>query len=206
MNMKNCKVKSLVYSLCFALLLTLICLTLSRHETDYMGILILFAISFVASMIILWDNKPMIYCFGKGHDEWLTFPDRLICGVSFVIAYLSARYVWFYYQEDGKINFLALILCLLAAFSFRKIYLNHAPEDIDQYVTDRKRDAEINSYVTVAECKDVESAHNIKNLLESNGIEAITYGESAPQFLGNVPVRVLVRRRDKEAAERLVNE
>lgn len=200
--MKNCKVKSLVYSLCFALLLTLICLTLSRHENDFMSILIVFTLAFVASMIMLWDNKPLIHYFWKGHDDWMTFVDRLICGTSVIIVYLSARYVWFYYQEDGKINILALILCISAAFSYRRIYLNHAPDDVEQYETDQKQD----TYVTIAECKDVESAHIIKNLLESNGIEAITYGESAPQFLGKVPVRVLVRRRDKEAAERLVNE
>ena len=64
----------------------------------------------------------------------------------------------------------------------------------------------MNSFVTVAECKDVKSARIIKNLLESNGIEAATYGESSPEFLGNVPVRVLVRRKDREAAEKLINE
>lgn len=206
MNMKNYKVKALVYSLSLAILLTLFCMTLNRHENDFMSLILLFALAFVASMIMLWNNKPLIHTFLKGHDDWLTLADRLICATLIIIVYMSARYVWFFYQEDGSLKIMAIILCLCAAFGYRNTYLNHAPDDIEQYEADRKRDAEVNSYVTVAECKDVESARIIKSLLESNGIEATTYGESSPEFLGNVPVRVIVRKKDKEAAEKLINE
>lgn len=206
MNMKNYKIKAFVYSFCLAILLTLLCLLLNRHENDFMSLLLLFAMAFVVSMVMIWDNKPLIHTFPKGHDDWLTPADRLICGILIMITYLSARYVWYYYQEDGSVNIIAIILSLCAAFGYRTTYLNHAPDDIEQYEADRKRDAEVNSYVTVAECKDVESAHIIRNLLESNGIEATTYGESTPEFLGNVPVRVIVRRKDQEAAERIINE
>lgn len=206
MNMKNYKIKAFVYSFCLAILLTLLCLLLNRHENDFMSLLLLFAMAFVVSMVMIWDNKPLIHTFPKGHDDWLTPADRLICGILIMITYLSARYVWYYYQEDGSVNIIAIILSLCAAFGYRTTYLNHAPDDIEQYEADRKRDAEVNSYVTVAECKDVESARIIKSLLESNGIEASTYGESSPEFLGNVPVRVIVRKKDQEAAERIINE
>lgn len=206
MNMKNYKVKAVAYSLGLAVFLTLFCLMLNRHENDFMSLILLFALAFVVSMIMLWNNKPLIHTFLKGHDDWLTPADRLICGILIIITYLSARYVWFYYQEDRSVNIIAIILGLCAAFGYRTTYLNHAPDDIEQYEEDRKRDAEVNSYVTVAECKDVESARIIKSLLESNGIEASTYGESSPEFLGNVPVRVIVRRKDQEAAERIINE
>ena len=206
MNMKNYKVKAVAYSLGLAVFLTLFCLMLNRHENDFMSLILLFAMAFVVSMIMLWNNKPLIHTFLKGHDDWLTPADRLICGILIIITYLSARYVWSYYQEDRSVNIIAIILGLCAAFGYRTTYLNHAPDDIEQYEEDRKRDAEVNSYVTVAECKDVESAHIIRNLLESNGIEATTYGESSPEFLGNVPVRVIVRKKDKEAAERIINE
>lgn len=206
MNMKNYKVKAVAYSLGLAVFLTLFCLMLNRHENDFMSLILLFALAFVVSMIMLWNNKPLIHTFLKGHDDWLTPADRLICGILIIITYLSARYIWFYYQEDGSVNIIAIILGLCAAFGYRTTYLNHAPDDIEQYEEDRKRDAEVNSYVTVAECKDVESARIIKSLLESNGIEASTYGESSPEFLGNVPVRVIVRKKDQEAAERIINE
>lgn len=206
MNMKNYKVKAVAYSLGLAVFLTLFCLMLNRHENDFMSLILLFALAFVVSMIMLWNNKPLIHTFLKGHDDWLTPADRLICGILIIITYLSARYVWSNYQEDRSVNIIAIILGLCAAFGYRTTYLNHAPDDIEQYEEDRKRDAEVNSYVTVAECKDVESARIIKSLLESNGIEASTYGESSPEFLGNVPVRVIVRRKDQEAAERIINE
>ncbi|MBQ6879401.1 MAG: DUF2007 domain-containing protein [Bacteroidales bacterium] len=204
--MKNYKVKAVAYSLGLAVFLTLFCLMLNRHENDFMSLILLFALAFVVSMIMLWNNKPLIHTFLKGHDDWLTPADRLICGILIIITYLSARYVWSNYQEDRSVNIIAIILGLCAAFGYRTTYLNHAPDDIEQYEEDRKRDAEVNSYVTVAECKDVESARIIKSLLESNGIEASTYGESSPEFLGNVPVRVIVRRKDQEAAERIINE
>lgn len=204
--MKNYKVKAIIYSSGLALLLTLICLTLNRHENDIISLLILFALAFVASMIMLWDNKPLIHTFLKGHDDWLTMADRFLCAALVIIVYISARYVWSYFQEDGSINIIAIILCLCAAFGYRNTYLNHAPDDIEQYEIDRKRDADVNAYVAVAECKDAESAQIIKNLLESNGIETATYGESSPEFLGNVPVRVLVKKKDQEAAEKLINE
>ena len=206
MNMKNYKIKAVAYSLGLAVFLTLFCLMLNRHENDFMSLILLFALAFVVSMIMLWNNKPLIHTFLKGHDDWLTPADRLICGILIIITYLSARYVWFYYQEDRSVNIIAIILGLCAAFGYRTTYLNHAPDDIEKYEADRKRDAEENSYVTVAECKDVESARIIKSLLESNGIEASTYGESSPEFLGNVPVRVIVRKKDQEAAERIINE
>lgn len=206
MTMKNYKIKAFVYSFSLALLLTLLCLLLNRHENDFMSLLLLFALAFIVSMVMIWDNKPLIHNFLNGHDDWLTLADRLICGILIIITYISARYVWYYYQEDGSVNIIAIILCLCAAFGYRTTYLNHAPDDIEKYEADRKRDAEENSYVTVAECKDVESAHIIRNLLESNGIEATTYGESSPEFLGNVPVRVIVRKKDQEAAERIINE
>ena len=206
MNMKNYKVKALVYSFCLAILLTLVYLILNRRESDFVSFLILFALAFLASMVMIWDNKPLIHTFPIGYNDWLTPADRLICVTLSIIVFISARYVLLYYQEDGSVNIIAIILCLCAAFGFRNTYLNHAPDDIEQYESDRKRDEEVNSYVTVAECKDVESARIIKNLLESNGIEATTYGESSPEFLGNVPVRVIVRKKDKEAAEKLINE
>lgn len=206
MNMKNYKMMAVVYSLGLAVLLTLFCLILNRHENDFMSLLILFALIFVASMIMIWDNKHMMHTFLNGHDDWLTPADRLIGVMLIVIMCVSARYVWIYYQEYRSFNVIAVILCISAAISHRKTYLNHAPDDIEQYVADRKHDAEENSYVTVAECKDAESAHIIKKLLESNGIEATTYGESYPEYLGNVPVRVIVRMKDKEAAEKLINE
>lgn len=78
----------------------------------------------------------------------------------------------------------------------------HAPKDPEQY----ERETDENGYTVVAECNDVESAHIIKGLLESKGIEASTFGESAPKYICTVPVRVLVRKKDKEKAESIINE
>lgn len=75
----------------------------------------------------------------------------------------------------------------------------------------RKRKEEYDdTYVVVAEVKDGSSAHIIKDHLEANGINVLIYGESLPDYLGGgndmMPVRVLVRRKDKEKAETIINE
>lgn len=204
--MKDYRFKAVAYSLFLTALLTTLCWAFERNDSRFMSIIILIALSFVAFMIMLWDNKPMIRYFWKGSTDWFKPADHFLCGILGIITYMSARYVYSTYNQDQTFNIMACILCLTAAISFRKVYLNHAPDDIEQYEIDRKINEELNSYVTVAECKDVASAHIIKNLLEANGIEATTYGESSPEFLGYVPVRVLVRRKDKEAAEKLINE
>lgn len=205
-NMKDYRFKAVAYSLFLTALLTTLCWAFERNDSRFISIIILIALSFVAFMIMLWDNKPMIRYFWRGSADWLKPADHLLCGILGIITYISARYVYYTYNEEQTFNIMASILCLCAAISFRKVYLNHAPDDIEKYEIDRKINEEVNTYVTVAECKDVESARIIKNLLESNGIEATTYGESSPEYLGYVPVRVLVKRKDKEAAEKLINE
>lgn len=205
-NMKDYRFKAVAYSLFLTVLLTTLCWAFERNDSRFFSIIILNVLSFVAFMIMLWDNKPMIRYFWRGSADWLKPADHLLCGILGIITYISARYVYYTYNEEQTFNIMACILCLCAAISFRKVYLNHAPDDIEKYEIDRKINEEVNTYVTVAECKDVESARIIKNMLESNGIEATTYGESSPEYLGYVPVRVLVKRKDKEAAEKLINE
>ena len=204
--MKGHRLKAIAYSLFLTALLTTLCWAFDRNDSSFMSIIILIALSFGAFMIMLWDNKPIIIYFWKGSTEWFKPADHFLCAVLGIITYLSARYVYHTYNEDQTFNVMACILCLTAAISFRKVYLNHAPDDFEQYEIERKINEEENSYVTVAECKDVKSAHIIKNLLAANGIEATTYGESSPKYLGDVPVRVIVKRKDKEAAEKLINE
>lgn len=68
-----------------------------------------------------------------------------------------------------------------------------------------EQDIENDTFVSVAECKDAESAHIMKDMLESKGLEVITFGENYPAYIGNVPVRVLVRKKDREIAEKYIN-
>lgn len=204
--MKNVNLKAVAYSLLMSAFYLVVVLILERHGGNYIGCYILFALFFISMIIIMWNNRPIIFYFWKGHNDFLTPADRIFMVFLGIVIYISGRYTYEMYNDEGTIHVLACLMCLSAAFSFKRVYLNHAPDDIEQYEADRKRDEEVNSYVTVAECKDVESARIIKNLLESNGIEATTYGESSPEFLGNVPVRVIVRKKDKEAAEKLINE
>lgn len=204
--MKNVNLKAFAYSLLLSVLYFVVVLTLERNNENVAGALILFVLFFASSMIILWDNKPMIFYFWNGKHDFVTSADRLLMVLLGTVIYISGRYIFYMYRDEGTIYPLGCLMCITAAIAFREVYLNHAPDDMEQYERQRRQEEENETFVTVAECKDVESAHIIRDLLESNGIEAITFGESSPAFLGNVPVRVLTRRKDKEAAEKLINE
>lgn len=205
--MKNNLIKAIVYSILIALLFMVLICPLERTTVSFPGWLIVFGVMFVSSMIILFNNRPMIYYFWKIGDAnrsrgWMTRTDMWLSILSGVIMYLAARYMLYCFVNEGNFSELGCIICLSAALSYRTLYLLHAPEDVCKY--DAEED--LNTFVTVAECKDVESAHIIKALLESNGIEVHTYGESAPECIGTVPVKVIVKRKDKEAAESIINE
>lgn len=204
--MKNVNLKAVAYSLLTSALYFVVALTLERKDASIIGSLILFVLFFSSLIIITWNNKPMIFYFWNGKHDFVTAADRLMMVLLGTVIYISGRYVYYMYGDEGTLYPLGCLMCLSAAISFRKVYLNHAPDDVEQYERQRRYKEENDTFVTVAECKDVESAHIIKDLLESNGIEVMTFGESSPAFLGNVPVRVLVRRKDKEAAEKIINE
>lgn len=204
--MKSINFKALAYSLLLTILLVLLVVFLDMKEVNIVSLLILSVLPLVSFLIILWNNEPMIHYFWRGRPDWLKTSDHWFLILLGAVIYISINHVWYSYHDEGYIHLVGCFMCLSAAFSYRRIYLNHAPEDIEQYERERKCDEEANTFVTVAVCKDVGSARIIRSMLESNGLEAITYGENYPEFIRDVPVRVLVRRRYKETAEKLINE
>ena len=64
--------------------------------------------------------------------------------------------------------------------------------------------------VAVATYNDPVKAHIIKGVLETNGIEAVIFGDGLQQTIGAgahiFPVSVMVKNSDKDAAEKLINE
>lgn len=209
--MKNNLIKAILYSILTALLFMVLIWPLERTIVSFPGWLIVFGVLFASFMIILFNNRPMIFYFWKigaanRSRGWMTRTDMWLSILSGVIMYLAARYMLYCLVNDGSFSELGCIICLSAALSYRTLYLLHAPEDVVKFDAERKQDEDLNIFVTVAECNDVESAHIIKSLLESKGIEVYTYGESMPECIGTVPVKVIVKRKDKEAAESIINE
>ena len=209
--MKNNLIKAILYSFLMALVLMVFICPLEMTTVSFTGWMIVFGVLFASFMIVLLNNRPMIYYFWKigaanRSRGWMTRTDMWLATLSIVILYLAARYMLYYFVNEGSFSELGCIICLSAALSYRTLYLLHAPEDVDKFDAERKQDEDLNTFVTVAECNDVESAHIIKSLLESNGIEVHTYGESMPKYVGTIPVKVIVKRKDKEAAESIINE
>ena len=104
----------------------------------------------------------------------------------------------------------AVRVVFAGAFLYRYAYTHNAPADLDAYEKEHKHEEDPDALVTVAECNDSSSAHIIKGMLESNGIPVEIFGDGLSEPLGvgkhSMPIRVLVRKRDKAAAEELINE
>ena len=64
--------------------------------------------------------------------------------------------------------------------------------------------------VAVAKYTDPVKAHIAKGLLETNGIEAVIFGDGLQQTIGSgahiFPISVMVKNSDKDIAEKLINE
>lgn len=201
--MQKTNLKAVAYSLMLSAFFGVLILSLPRNGYDFWAAFIIFHLLFFAFLIILWNNHAMVYYFWKGQPDWLPMEEHWLTVLLSAVIFASISTVLYDYKDDHAINILGCVMCLSAAIAYKKVYLLHAPEDIAEYENRRNKE---DTFVPVAECNDAESAHIIKSMLESHGLEVITFGESSPEFLGHVPVRVLVRKKDKETAEKLINE
>lgn len=186
-------------------------------STDWKTSLLLWGVFFIECLILFignehankyfwtWDFNYLFPKWSKTVDIWITF---------FGIVLMASGLVMFrMYVEDpgyGVPLYVNLPLGFLGAFLARYGYLRNSPKDPVAFEEAKKVEEHEDTLVVVAEVKDGPAAHIIKGLLEANGIEAVIYGENLPEYLGVgnhiMPVRVLVRRKDKEKAEQLINE
>ena len=152
-----------------------------------------------------WDFNYLFPKWSKTIDVWIIF-----FGIILMAPGLVMLRMYIENSDFGVPLYLILPMGFIGAFLARFGYLRNAPKDPIAFEEAKKIEEHEDTLVVVAEVKDGPSAHIIKGILEANGIEAVIYGENLPEYLGVgnhiMPVRVLVRRRDKEKAEQIINE
>ena len=152
-----------------------------------------------------WDFNYLFPKWSKTIDVWIIF-----FGIILMTPGLVMLRMYLENSDFGVPLYLILPMGFIGAFLARFGYLRNAPKDPIAFEEAKKIEEHEDTLVVVAEVKDGPSAHIIKGILEANGIEAVIYGENLPEYLGVgnhiMPVRVLVRRRDKEKAEQIINE
>lgn len=207
--------KAILYSLLLPAVIFSYLLLLSRDRVDFSvafrGTLLMYVVLVIGFLIFFIRNDAAIRYFWRiGWPEWIT-PGQIwlsVLGVACIIA--ASRIMWGIYMDTGKINYWLPLIAFAGAFLYRYAYTHNAPADLDAYEKERKYEEDPDALVTVAECNDSSSAHIIKGMLESNGIPVEIFGDGLSETLGvgkhSMPIRVLVRKRDKAAAEELINE
>ena len=207
--------KTILFSLLLPAVIFGYLLLLPRDRVDFFvafrGSLLIYVVLVICFLIFFIRNDAAIRYFWRvGWPEWVT-PGQLwlgILGITCIIA--ASRILWGIYMDTGKINFILHFIAFAGALMYRYAYTHDAPADLDAYEMERKKNEDPDALVTVAECNDSSSAHIIKGMLESNGIPVEIFGDGLSETLGvgkhSMPIRVLVRKRDKAAAEELINE
>lgn len=176
-----------------------------------MRLLILWGSIFLAGLIIFINNRPAQVHFWKfGYPDWVTTADIWICFLGSVMYATGAVLIWKHFGSESILQYIGFVGIFPGAFIFRFGYSRHAPEDFDKYTREKKSEEDPDSLVIVAECNDSVTAHIIKGMLESNGIDVVIFGDGLKEQVGvgahTIPIRLLVRKRDKDEAEKLINE
>ena len=207
--------KTLLFSLLLPAVVFCYLLLFPRDRVDFSvafrGALFMYVLLVICFLIFFIRNDAAIRFFWRvGWPEWVTVGQIWlgVLGVACIIA--ASRIMWGIYMDTGKINYWLPLIAISGAFLYRYAYTHNAPADLDAYEKEHKHEEDPDALVTVAECNDSSSAHIIKGMLESNGIPVEIFGDGLAETLGvgkhSMPIRVLVRKRDKAAAEELINE
>ena len=207
--------KAILYSLLIPAVVFGLFLLLPRERVDLSelihGTILIYGVMVLSFLVIFIRNDVAIRYFWRiGWPEWVTVGQIWLCFLGATCIIIASRVMWDIYMDTGKINYWLPLIAMAGAFLYRYAYTRNAPADLDAYEKERKYEEDPDSLVTVAECNDSTSAHIIKGMLESNGIPVEIFGDGLSETLGvgkhSVPIRVLVRKRDKAAAEELINE
>lgn len=206
--MKHLKV--IAYSFLTPALILGFCIFVGRHDVSW-DMLIMYGMLVLGFLVIFINNEGSIrYFLRGGWPEWISIGQIWLCVLGLIVFVSASTLVWILTARAGIVRFIFIPIALAGAYLFRYAFLHNAPEDLQLYEKERKYEEDPDSLVTVAECNDSSSAHIIKGMLESNGIPVEIFGDGLSETLGvgkhSMPIRVLVRKRDKAAAEELINE
>ena len=206
--MKHLKV--IAYSFLAPALILGFCILVGRHDVSC-NILIMYGMLVLGFLVIFINNEGSIrYFLRGGWPEWISIGQIWLCVLGLIVFVSASTLVWILTARAGIVRFIFIPIALAGAYLFRYAFLRNAPEDLQLYEKERKYEEDPDALVTVAKCNDSSSAHIIKGMLESNGIPVEIFCDGLSETLGvgkhSMPIRVLVRKRDKAAAEELINE
>lgn len=206
--MKHLKV--IAYSFLAPALLLGFCILVGRHDVSW-NIFIMYGMLVLGFLVIFINNEGSIrYFLRGGWPEWISIGQIWLCVLGLIVFVSASTLVWILTARAGIVRFIFIPIALAGAYLFRYAFVRNAPEDMQLYEKGRKYEEDPDALVTVAECNDSSSAYIIKGMLETNGIDAEIFGDGLSETLGvgkhSMPIRVLVRKRDKAAAEELINE
>lgn len=197
------------------LLLSLLWAFVLSEENGIMG-MVQTGVSFFAILFIISYKNPLAeYNLFKSRVDqieagWHTTTDNIfwiLCScVAFTGIYLANE---LFYESNRTVAALCNLVSVLFAIPARYFNLRHAPEDMQAYIEANKPVKADSEFVTVGRFDDAAKAHEIKDMLEQQGIETILYGENAPAHLGSTrqsPILVRVRLKNRKEAERLMKD
>ena len=173
-------------------------------------------------LAVLRYRNPLIFKNTDKYPDWMTSRQIFIGVCAIAMMAIGAVVVAFPFGDSDSFKELgrgvviaihagAFVISILSAMLYRHMFMKNMPEDPIAYETAIKDKEDAETWTVVAEFNDSKNAHAVKEMLESHGLEVYLYGDNAPAHLGAgtshlMKILLCVRKRDKDTAERLVNE
>lgn len=175
-----------------------------------------------ADLAVLRYRNPLIFKYTDKYPDWMTSRQIFIGVCAIAMMAIGAVVVAFPFGDSDSFKELgrgvviaihagAFVISILSALVYSHLFMKNMPEDPIAYEAAIKDKEDAETWTVVAEFNESRNAHAVKEMLESHGLEVYLYGDNAPAHLGAgtshlMKILLCVRRRDKETAERLVNE
>lgn len=212
--------KKLVTTVAVILLFAALSFLVSDGTWEY----VLINLSYMILVLFVATVKnPHFFRYGFKTAHWMTSRQIVVMylGTGIVglgLAFDSYDEIWGWLADDKDPSdlgtaigcFVKFVIGIAGAFLVRYAFRKNMPENPADYEAELQKKEEMDTWVVIAEFNDGPSAHIVKSMLESHGLEVYLYGENAPLYLGAgshiTPIRLCVRKHQKETAERLVNE
>lgn len=175
-----------------------------------------------ADLAVWRYRNPLIFKYTDKYPDWMTSRQIFtgVCAIAMMA--IGAVVVAFPFGDTDSFKELgrgaavaihagAFVISILSALLYSHLFEKDMPEDPIAYEAAIKDKEDAETWTVVAEFNDSKNAHMVKEMLESHSLEVYLYGDNAPAHLGAgtshlMKILLCVRKRDKDAAERLINE
>lgn len=181
---------------------------------DFTFLFVIYTMTYLG--IIMYKNPHAVKSFIMNDmEEWLTGFAKVIYYLPLLLAY-TALYIYVDDELKDIFNFdptvylaITYIIFILLVFIARRTYLNAAPKfhgTAMDLILQAQSEEDMSVYGTLKCFDELAEAEKLKSKLDEHNIPSMIYGANKPDYISreDLPIQVMVRKLDMDAAKRLL--